>query len=223
MTHHLGQRYPAAQVYGIDLSPVPKTSGANPANVTYIQGDVRQLLHVDPRLALGTADFVFNRLLVAGMTDWPGYVRDVASLLKPGGWAEMQDYVLKWQLHGQPCPPVPWGEALSKAAAVKGWDMECGRNIKGYMQAAGLVDIQVREYRVPLGTWAVKERSETRRIGENLGREAGNIYWHAIPRMLAGVGYTEVEIQGFREEAMIDLTPQEGKEVVFYVTIGRKP
>jgi len=223
VTRHLGKTYPAAQVYGVDLSSVPKTFGVIPANVTYIQGDVRQLLHTDPRLALGTADFVFNRLLVLGMTDWPGYVRDVASLLKPGGWAEMQDYVLRWHLHGQPCPHSSWRKALSKAAAFKGWDLDCGRNIEGYMQAAGLVDVQVREYRVPFGTWAVKERPETRRIGENLARESRNIYWHAIPKMLGGIGYTEGEIQGFREQAMIDMAPQEEKEVIFYVTVGRKP
>jgi len=91
------------------------------------------------------------------------------------------------------------------------------------MQAAGLVDVQLREYRVPFGTWAVKERPETRRIGENLEREVRTLYWHAIPKMLGGMGYQEGEIQGFREEAMIDLAPQEGKEAIFYVTIGRKP
>ena len=222
ITRHLGQKYSAAQVYGIDLSPVPKTSGLNPTNVTYIQGDVRQLLHTDPRLALGTADFAFNRLLVLGMTDWPGYVRDVALLLKPGGWAEMQDYALEWYLHGQPCPQSSWLGALAKAAAVKGWDLHCGRNIGGYMQAAGLVDVQLREYRVPFGTWAVKERPETRRIGEHIVKEVGTLYWHAIPKMLGGMGYEEGEIEGFREEAMIELAPQEGKEVSYHVTNGRK-
>lgn len=223
LTRHLGQKYPAAQVYGIDLSPVPKTSGPNPANVTYIQGDIRQLLHADPRLAPGTADFVFNRLLILGMSDWPGYVRDVTSLLKPGGWAEMQDYVLGLYLHGQPCPHSAWRRALAKVAAVKGWDLYCGRNIEGYMRDAGLVDVQVREYRIPFGTWAVKERRETRRIGEHLAKEMRTLYWHAIPKMLGGMGYEEGEIEGFREEAMIELAPQEGKEVSFHVTIGRKP
>jgi len=33
------------------------------------------------------------------------------------------------------------------------------------------------------------------------------------------MGYQEGEIQGFRKEAMIELAPQEGKEVVFYVTV----
>lgn len=41
--------------------------------------------------------------------------------------------------------------------------------------------------------------------------------------MLGGMGYEEGEIEGFREEAMIELAPQEGKEVSFHVTIGRKP
>lgn len=45
----------------------------------------------DPRLPFGTADFVFNRLLLCGMTDWPGYVRDGFKMVKSGGWVEMQN------------------------------------------------------------------------------------------------------------------------------------
>ena len=218
----LGDTYPAAQVYGVDLSPVPPRP--KPSNVEYMVGDVRKLLNRDARLVSESADFVFSRLLVLGMTDWAGYVRDMASILRPGGWVEIQDFALDWYLHGSCCSGEwEWLNALFLAAQKKGWDLRCGRNAKEYMQQAGLVDISVKEYRLPMGTWLVGERPETKRIGEHSAREYGMLYYFAIPKMLQGMGYTEEKIEQFRRMSGKDLAGQEGKEGRFYATIGRKP
>lgn len=219
---HLGAKYPTAQIYGVDLSSVPPRQ--KPSNVEFIVGDVRQLLNHDARVALGTADLVFSRLLVLGMTDWAGYVRDMASLVRSGGWVEMQDVALEWYLDGVCCSGEwEWSKALALAAEKKGWDPHCGRNLKGNMHEAGLVDISVREYSIPMGTWMVGERPETRRIGEHTAREFGMVYYHAIPKMLQGMGYAEEKIEEFRRSSGRDLAAQDGKELRFYVTVGRKP
>ncbi|KAI4104261.1 MAG: hypothetical protein LQ339_003880 [Xanthoria mediterranea] len=222
VTRQLGDAYPAAKVYGVDLSPVP--SGPKPPNVEYILGDVGQLLNNDPRLAHGSADFVFSRLLLLGITDWAGYVRDVASLLRPGGWVEMQDLALEWYLHGTYCSGEwEWMQALFAAGEQKGWDLRCGRNIKGYMEQAGLVDVSVQEYRLPMGDWLARERPETRRIGQHAAREYGMLYYHAIPKMLQGMGYTEEKMEELSVMCTKDWAGQEGKEMRFYATVGRKP
>ncbi|KAL8658928.1 MAG: hypothetical protein Q9202_007361 [Teloschistes flavicans] len=222
VTRQLGDAYPIAKVYGIDLSPVP--SGPKPPNVDYILGDVRQLLNKDSRLGSGSTDFVFSRLLVWGMTDWPSYVRDMAALLRPGGWVEMQDFALDWYLHGSyRSGEWEWLQALFAAADQKGWDPRCGKNIKGYMEQAGLIDVSVKEYRLPIGDWLVKERPETRRIGEHAAREYGMLYYHAIPKILQGMGYAEEKIEEFRRMCLRDLAGQEGMELRFFATIGRKP
>ena len=218
----LGDTYPAAQVYGVDISPVPPHP--KPSNVEYIIGEVRKLLNRDVRLASESADFVFSRLLVLGMTDWMGYVRDIASVLRPGGWVEIQDVDLDWYLHGSCCSGEwEWLKALYLAAQKKGWDLRCGRNVKEYMQQAGLVDISVKEYSVPMGTWLVGERPETRRIGEHTAREYVTMYYHAIPKILQGMDYTEEKIEEFRRMSGKDVAAQDGKEMRFYATIGRKP
>ncbi len=95
VTRYLSSQFPTANhVYGIDLCSVPSESEVPEAsNLTFIRGDIRKLVGEHPRLNFGSADIVYNRLLFCGMTDWPGYVRDVFKLLKPGGWAEMADYV----------------------------------------------------------------------------------------------------------------------------------
>lgn len=204
---------------------MPSDPEKAPANVEYILGDVRELLKSsDARLARGRADFVFSRLLIAGMADWRGYVRDMASLLRPGvGWLEIQDLALDWYLDGSLVSDSwEWLRALFCAAENKGWDLRCGRNAKGYMEEAGLVDVEVKEYRLPMGDWLVKTQPETRKIGENAAREYGMLYWHAIPRILKGMGYHEERIQEFRRQSVNDLRGREGLELRFYVTFGRK-
>lgn len=222
VTRYLGDTYSTAKVYGIDISPVPDRQ--RPSNVEYILGDVRNLINNDEHLAFGSTDFVFSRLLVLGMTDWPGYVRDMASLLRPGGQLEAQDFVVEGYLYGDCCSvDWEWLNALKFAAKQNDLDLQCGRNIKGYMEMAGLVDIKVREYRLPLGTWLAEENPETRRIGEHAAREYGMLYYNAVPKMLQDMGYAEEKIEDLRSMTFKDLAGREGAELKFYVTVGRKP
>ena len=212
----LGSTYPNAQVYGIDITPVPPRS--QPPNVHFIRGDVRE------RLSGSSLDFVFSRLLVLGMTDWQGYMTDIASALRPGGWVEIQENSQEWYLNGKLCSSEwSWVTAMEKAAERQGRDLRCGRNAKDYMERAGLVDVQVTEYRIPVGTWAVRERPETERIGTLSANKNGMLHYHAISKMLDGMGYSESEMERFREEILVNLAPEEGKERAFFVTIGRKP
>lgn len=80
VTHHLAATYPTAfHTYCLDLSPVPhihRPRAAPTANITYIQGDVKELSRTDERLAAGSFDYVFSRLLICGMVDWAGYMCD---------------------------------------------------------------------------------------------------------------------------------------------------
>lgn len=217
--------YPNAQVYGIDLSAVPDRH--KPPNVEFIQGDVRKLVTKDPRLDEKSTDYVFSRLLILGMTEWQSYVSDVVSLLRPGGWAEMQDLDLDWYLMGERCSDTwPWLVALRKQAVKKGWDLNCGSNIKAYMEKAGLVDVQQKRYRLPYGAWMVSEKPETERIGKHSAREYGMLYHYAIPKMLEGAGYSDEDIRKFQAQSKTadsGLGAFNGKEMGFYVTVGMKP
>ncbi|KAL8987746.1 MAG: hypothetical protein Q9169_008657 [Polycauliona sp. 2 TL-2023] len=219
VTRHLGETYSSAKVYGIDISPVPTTIDPNPPKVEYILGDIRE---VTGQFTPGSIDLIFSRLLVMGMTDWPAYIRDMASLLRPGGWMEMHDLSNDWYLHGTHCSEDwEWLKALYVVAERKGWDLRCGKNIKKYMEEAGLVDVSVVVYRVPLGPWM--EKPETKRIGTHLGKEQSTLFYHAMPKALQGMGYTKEKVEELRNRSSMDTAPLEGKEMRFYVTFGRKP
>lgn len=224
-TCQFGTTYPNAQIYGVDLSAVPDRN--KHSNVEFIQGDVRKLIHKDSRLKFSSVDYIFSRLLILGMTGWQNYVDDMVSLLKPGGWAEMQDYDLDWYLNGEHCSDTwPWLVALRKQALKRGWDLNCGSNIKVYMEKAGLINVQQKRYSLPFGTWMINERPETERIAKHAAREYGMLYHHAIPKMLEGAGYSEEDIRVFQAQSKTGvegLGALNGKETSFFVTVGMKP
>ena len=231
VTRYLGSHFPTAQhVYGIDLSAVPAQPGDESAsNLSFIRGDFRTLAGADPRLRFGSADFVFSRMLLCGMTDWPGYVREVLKMLKPGCWAEMGDYVEDcfYSDNGNnkstPREDWEWLRSLRAGGARLGFDMDCGLNIRRYMEEAGFVDIQRWEYRIPYWRGAGEEHPATRKMREFMIGDKWGVYWLMIPKMFSGMGYSEDDLQRLRLEMRRDLDEEEGKYQVYCVTIGRKP
>ena len=218
---YLGSTFGTAQVLAIDLSAVPIRS--KPSNVTFIEGEIRALVSHDERLSSSSVDFVFSRLLMMGMSDWPGYVRDMAILLRPGGWIEVQEFVIDAFLNGEYCSAGwKWLQALHKAAENRGWDLRAGKHVKVYMEQAGLVEVQAIEYRIPWGTWASGERPETKWIGAHAATEYGAWFNQALPKVLSGTEYTKAEIEDFQTDCMRDLAERAGMEVGFWVTTGKK-
>lgn len=81
VTHDIATRFPGAQVYGLDLSPVPHVRAKLP-NIEYVQGNITDIS--DSRFHVGSFDLIFSRLLIAGMTDWKGYVERCVALASAG-------------------------------------------------------------------------------------------------------------------------------------------
>lgn len=98
MTIMLGSMFPDADVYGVDLAEVPATD--KPANVTFIQGDIRQLMGPETRypdvFKAENFDYIYSRAIVWGLVDWPSYLQDVRRLLVPGGIYEIQEHSQKY-------------------------------------------------------------------------------------------------------------------------------
>jgi ubiquinone/menaquinone biosynthesis C-methylase UbiE len=83
VTHTIASKFPNAQVYGLDLSPIPNVR-AKLSNIEYIQGNFNELANSDSRFSKDSFDYIFSRLLIMGMTDWRGYVERCVALTKPG-------------------------------------------------------------------------------------------------------------------------------------------
>ena len=182
-------------------------------------------MRTDERLAAGSFDYVFNRLLICGVTDWAGYMRDtVVPLLKPGGWFEMQDLDYVWFRNGEVCSGEwNWVKKVEAGARKKGLDLHCGSHAAEYMRQAGLADVSVVQYRAPFGTWAAKDRPESRLIGAHQAKELPQLYEYLVPKLVEGLGLSESEVQELVKESGGCLQAEEGKYWVMYVTVGRRP
>ncbi|USW59137.1 Putative S-adenosyl-L-methionine-dependent methyltransferase [Septoria linicola] len=104
ITDLISSTYPSSECIGLDLSPVPTLRPRRP-NTRFFQGNFTSSqpstwlpTACGPSLSQGPElfDYIFSRLLILGMTDWPGFIKKELSLLKPGGWAEVHDLEWHW-------------------------------------------------------------------------------------------------------------------------------
>ena len=65
--------------------------------------------------------------------------------------------------------------------------------------------------------------SRRRRMTEHLIGDKWGLYWHMIPRLLDGMGYSEEDVEKLRLDMRRDVQEEEGKYQLFCITIGRKP
>jgi ubiquinone/menaquinone biosynthesis C-methylase UbiE len=148
----LAAKFPNAQVIGLDLSPVPSIY-RKPDNVEFVQGDFMQLADSgDARFREGSFDYIFDRLLILGMTDWSGYLIKVKKLLAPGGWVEGHEVDMTPRDSAQHdlTSGFPFGEAFMRLGKVNQMDLAAGHNLPFYMRKSGMQDIQGQTYVWPI-------------------------------------------------------------------------
>ena len=229
VTDHIASAYPSAEVFGLDLSPVPDKKG-RPKNVRFLQGNVLTQQPTDwkPSNSLreksGLFDHIYSRLLVCGMSDWPAFIRTEFALLLSGGWAEVHD--LDWIWYDKSGVEVSdkwsWWQALKRAGEARGLDFECGSRTQMWMKETGFVDVRVIEYYWPFGgQW--EKTDEMRGLGDYAATAMPEMLHHMIPKIMEGHGLSDEEIEEMRAGMRRDFAPEEGKHWKFYVTIGRKP
>ena len=200
-----------------------------PTNVSYVIGDIRSLQE-RTRWA-GKADLVFNRLLVLGMRDWPGYIKEVAALLRPGGYVEMQDMVMSLlqrtvstdgSVRDIDLARNYW-RVMSTAAKERGMDLRCGEKLAGWMKDAGLEIVEERVFPFPVGDWMAKEAPETLDMGMLFAEVTLPAMAPAL-KMMCGNTHNAEEIARLQAEIMYDLAEENryGKFAKYHVVVGRK-
>lgn len=225
VTDTLAGRFPSAAVYGLDLSPVPDLRGQRP-NIEYLQGNA---LTQKPTAWTGPEgpvldqneaifDYVFSRLLIAGMTDWPGLLKQEFAMLKSGGYVEHHE--CNFTNYDKQAETVQDGRINVMQAS--NLQTQAGSKLKGWLEDAGFVDVVSREYRLPWGG-----RLETdpgmKEVGEfwyQLGREAFSATIHGALRKL---GRPAEEAQSHIDKFNALNKPDVGNYTPIYAVYGRKP
>ena len=160
MTHLLASAYPTAQVYGVDLAAVPEVRHGKLSNLEYVQGDILNLIGVDSRFDLGSFDYIFHRLLIFGVTNWPGYIASVGRLLRPGGTLEIQEPNMNIQsAKSEPLgDSMLWYRSFRPDAVAMGLDVEIGAKLVKLFRASSIFeDVNEDRYSLPIATSADRE------------------------------------------------------------------
>lgn len=231
VTDLISSSYPEAECIGLDLSQVPESRLLR-ANTRFFQGDFSS---DQPSLWTPTTggshlpqsselfDYIFSRLLVCGMTDWPDFIKKDLSLLKPGGWAEVQDLNFVWydENNNVISQNWKWHNKHEEICKQKGMDLHCGSKVKDWMNDAGFVDVQTFEYSWP---WDAEAQTtpEMRAMADYSARELPDALYHMLERAM-GEGADPNEVAQLQAELKQTLVVQKGMHKIFYVTIGRKP
>jgi SAM-dependent methyltransferase len=231
VTHLMSEAFPQATCIGLDLSVTPGLRPC-PANVHFFQGnaatqkptqwkanDGRSPLPQDEHLF----DYVFSRLLILGMSDWPNFINKVFLLLKPGGWAEVHDLAWDWYDPDGSVVSDQWSwlrVVRGEFEDRKGMDLACGKKAKAWMQEAGFVHVQVHRYTYPF-CGSSENTMEMRESGRFNAAAVPTVLETSIPRAM---GISDLEANdAMRAEMLQALLPGKQRYQIFYVTVGRKP
>ncbi|KAK5109856.1 hypothetical protein LTR62_006463 [Meristemomyces frigidus] len=223
MTVLLAKRFPAAHVIGVDLAPVPEAF-TKPDNVTYMQGSFSDLVSTG-KLEKGSFDFVFSRMLVFGIQDWNSYVKNVAALLKHGGWTEMQDLDTRARNRDSILAHQDnvFEKTMVSVMADQGMDATCGINLPTYMTSAGL-QVGGHEF-VPWVLKSFKSRPETELMAQHT--QSGSMTTAvvlALEKMMASERYSR-ELVKEAQESVKSLwgNAEDGEHMRYYICYAQKP
>ncbi|RKP06190.1 S-adenosyl-L-methionine-dependent methyltransferase [Thamnocephalis sphaerospora] len=202
--------FPECEFLGVDIAPLQPTT-ILPSNCTFELANVLEgLRHSD-----GSFDYVRRSLLVAAIPkdQWTSHVEECARLCAPGGWVEMVESDAGY--YGGGPARKKQGELLLSVLHARGLSPETTTMLDELMRDAGLVDIQVKEYRLPSGKGAG-------RIGELFLKDSVLIQAALVPLYMKMYNMAREELdqlieQGNEESKMLE---SYGK---LYVYVGRKP
>ncbi|HZU16111.1 MAG TPA: class I SAM-dependent methyltransferase, partial [Candidatus Dormibacteraeota bacterium] len=187
----VGHQFPGALVVGFDL--VRGKPGA-PPRYRHVRGNLLQGLPFRD----GVFDFVHQRLLVSGIpvAEWPGAVRELVRVTRPGGWAELVEIPTRPRRAG-PATEHLWELLLRSVALPLGLDTTdvVFRSLDGHLHEAELEEVTRRELELPVGEWggqvgslmATDVRAACTRLCErlrtrspSLADQAGELLGHSL-------------------------------------------
>jgi len=149
----VGDQFPEAHVVGIDLSPIqPKWVAPN---VEFLIDDIEK-----PWVFEVPYDLVHSRLCSGNaIRSWPRYLSEAYRTLRPGGWVEAQEFDLLPLSDDNSFPPnsaiLQWHENFHAGMLKGGCNMHVSASeISDYIEAAGFVNIGVKEVKLPMSPWS---------------------------------------------------------------------
>lgn len=208
--------FPAAEVFGIDLSPIQP--GLVPENCKFYVDDAEADWEWEP------LDFIHGRSMAGCFRDWARFYEQCFKALKPGGQIEMQEHDT-WIKSGSTLPPwiSDWNDTLNAAFHEWGKGLNVADKHSKWMREAGFVDVHDEVHQVPVGTWA--KDKELKELGKfHLAQMLGAVEPYTLAM------YTDIMHKNYDETKIaIEMIKKEFRErknhlyIRYHFITARKP
>ncbi|KAF3017869.1 hypothetical protein E8E14_012634 [Neopestalotiopsis sp. 37M] len=214
-----GDKYPSAEVLGIDLSPIQPVW--IPPNVKFIIDDCEEeWLNGD------NFDMVHLRFMSPVLKDVPKMCAQSYANLKPGGWIEFQELHAWPQCDDGTMLPedhvAGFYKLVVEAFAKLGLDIHAPCKLDKPLEAAGFTNVQCVVKKIPIGTWARDRR--LRLVGHYLKLVIQDFLPALTNKPFALLGLNQVEREMWRTatfKALDDMSAH--RYWNFYFWSGQKP
>jgi len=187
-------------VLGTDLSPIqPQTV---PINCTFVVDDANKDWNFHQRF-----DFVHTRAIAFGISDWPKFIGQAWTYLKPGGWLELQEFHLNVSSDDGTLKEgsALWQWKTDMLAATKKVGVDSLKTLEHpkMMADQGMQSIGVRQLKIPLGPWAKGKREK--QIGVFAQKDLVEGLDGISTKLLLLMGYEPEALNKFLEDVRKDL------------------
>jgi ubiquinone/menaquinone biosynthesis C-methylase UbiE len=146
----LAQRFPQANVIGLDITEPPGDTGTQqerrPENYVFVKGNLLEGLP----FADQSFDFVHMRLLFSAIPNerWPWVVSELVRVTRPGGWVESLEATA---LQGGTPAMQTLARYFTEMLRRRGIDNTVALRLPDLMRQVGLVRVTTREALLPMG------------------------------------------------------------------------
>ncbi|KAF2738092.1 S-adenosyl-L-methionine-dependent methyltransferase [Polyplosphaeria fusca] len=148
----MADEHPAAQVTGVDLSPIQPSFA--PPNCKFEIDDVTSPWTYDQN----SFDFINIRALYGSVADWASLYKEVFDHLAPGGYIHQVEMSIQFKSDDDSLKPdhilSQWSDIFHEAGEKFGKSFKAVHDLGKWMVDAGFEDVNERWYKVPVGGWS---------------------------------------------------------------------
>ncbi|KAL1920516.1 uncharacterized protein VTP21DRAFT_893 [Calcarisporiella thermophila] len=174
----VAREYPNAQVIGVDISDhgFPTHS---PPNTRFLRANVLDGLPFED----GAFDLVHQRLLIGALSQqqWGPALTELVRVTRPGGWVQLAEWNFQ-EKYPESLPNLLWyRRALSQMFQERGFDLQAGDHLEDRARAAGLTNLHIARYPLPIGQSTELGRLNKVKAFESISGMASQLKKHMAP------------------------------------------